>query len=160
MLTEQLQGHSSTLWLIDVEQRAAHLHSVYEMAAWCWLGMPHPNARQPRYWSSDDPEWLALQMNRPFLHHDPANDPQLNYTPAQQARFSASDIHALLLIPLAFGPQLVGVLSVRMAGHRELDQEDMEFAQSLAQQATLAIESHRHLHAAGRCKESNATRRR
>lgn len=141
VLTEQLQGHSSTLWLIDVEQRAAHLHSVYEDGRVVLArDADHPNAQQPRYWSSDDPEWVALQMNRPFLHHDPADDPELNYTLGQRARFSSSGIDALLLIPLVFGPQLVGVLSVRMTGHRELDQEDMEFAQSLAQQATLAIE--------------------
>jgi GAF domain-containing protein len=134
-------GHSSTLWLIDVEQRAAHLHSVYEDGRVVLArDADHPNARQPRYWSTDDPEWVALQLNRPFLHHDPADDPELNYTVAQRARFSAFGIHALLLIPLVFGPQLVGVLSVRITGNRELDREDMEFAQSLAQQATLAIE--------------------
>jgi PAS domain S-box-containing protein len=141
VLIEQLQGHSSTLWLIDVEQRAAHLHSVYEDGRVVLArDADHPNARQPRYWSTDDPEWVALQLNRPFLHHDPADDPELNYTVAQRARFSAFGIHALLLIPLVFGPQLVGVLSVRITGNRELDREDMEFAQSLAQQATLAIE--------------------
>jgi signal transduction histidine kinase len=141
VLTEELGGHSSTLWLIDVEQRAAHLHSV------CQDGRvvvaeeaDHPNSREPRYWSSDDPEWIALQMNRPFLHHDPINDPQLRYTPAQRALFSSLGIWALLLIPLVFGKQLVGALSVRMAGNRKIDQEDLDFAQSLAQQATLAIE--------------------
>jgi len=78
VLTEQLGGHSSTLWLIDVQQRAAHLHSV------CQDGRvvvaedsDHPNAHEPRYWSSDDPGWIALQMKRPFLHNDPVNDPQL-----------------------------------------------------------------------------------
>jgi GAF domain-containing protein len=74
------------------------------------------------------------------LHHDPINDPQLRYTPAQRALFSSLGIWALLLIPLVFGKQLVGALSVRMAGNRKIDQEDLDFAQSLAQQATLAIE--------------------
>jgi hypothetical protein len=49
-------GHSSTLWLIDVEQRAAHLHSVYEDGRVVLArDADHPNARQPRYWSTDDP---------------------------------------------------------------------------------------------------------
>jgi PAS domain S-box-containing protein len=141
VLTEQVGGHSSTLWLVDVQKRAAYLHSV------CQDGRvvvaedsDHPNAREPRYWSSDDPEWIALQMKHPFLHHDPVNDPQLRYTPAQQARFSAVGIRALLLIPLVFGEQLIGLFSVRMAGDREIDQRDLEFATSLAQQATLALE--------------------
>ena len=141
VLTEQVGGHSSTLWLIDVEQRAAHLHSV------CQDGRvvvaeksDHPNAREPRYWSSDDPEWIALQMKQPFLHNDPVHDPQLRYTPAQQARFAALGIRALLLIPLVFGDQLIGLLSLRMAGNRQIDKGDLEFAQSWAQQATLALE--------------------
>ncbi|MFY9985543.1 MAG: GAF domain-containing protein [Chthoniobacterales bacterium] len=141
VLTEQLGGHSSTLWLIDVERRAAHLHSVCEEGHVVVAEhADHPNAHEPRIWEKDDPEWIALQMNRPFLHHDPVHDPRLKYTPAQQARFSSSGIQALLLIPLVFGRQLVGALSVRIASHRELDQDDLEFAHSLAQQATLAIE--------------------
>jgi signal transduction histidine kinase len=141
VLTEQLGGHSSTLWLIDVKRRAAHLHSVCEEGRVVTAEhADHPNAREPRIWSSDDPEWIALQMNHPVLHPDPIHDPRLKYTPAQQARFSSSGIHSLLLIPLTFGKQLVGTLSVRMAANRELDQHDMDFAQSLAQQATLAIE--------------------
>jgi len=90
VLTEQLGGNSSTLWLIDVRQRAAHLHSV------CQDGQvvlakdsDHPNAHEPRYWASDDPGWIALQMKRPFLHNDPVHDPQLRYTPAHRARFWA-----------------------------------------------------------------------
>jgi signal transduction histidine kinase len=141
VLTEQLGGHSSTLWLIDVERRAAHLHSVCEEGRVVVAELAdHPNAREPRIWDRDDPEWITLQMNRPFLHPDPIHDPRLKYTPAQQARFSTSGIRALLVIPLVFGKQLVGALSVRMASDRELDQHDLEFAQSLAQQATLALE--------------------
>ena len=141
VLTEQLGGHSSTLWLIDAERRAAHLHSVCEEGRVVVAEhADHPNAREPRIWDSDDPEWITLQMNRPFLHPDPIHDARLKYTPTQQARFSSSGIRALLLIPLVFGQQLVGALSVRMVSDRELDQHDLEFTQSLAQQATLALE--------------------
>jgi len=141
VLTEQLGGHSSTLWLIDVERRAAHLHSVCEEGRVVVAEhADHPNAREPRIWDPNDPEWITLQMNRPFLHPDPIHDARLKYTPAQQARFSTSGIRALLLIPLIFGKQLMGALSVRIASDRELDQHDLEFTQSLAQQATLALE--------------------
>ena len=79
-------------------------------------------------------------MKRPFLLSDPVSDPQLRFTPAQRDRFAALGIRALLLIPLVFGEQLIGLLSVRIAGHRQVDGTDLEFAQSLAQQATLALE--------------------
>ena len=141
VLTEQLGGHSSTLWLVDVQKRKAHLHSV------CQDGRvvvaedsDHPNAREPRQWSSDDPSWITLKMKRPFLLNDPINNSQLRYTPAQRARFAALDIRALVLIPLVFGEQVIGLLSVRIAGRRQVDGADLEFAQSLAQQATLALE--------------------
>ena len=42
-----------------------------------------------------------------------------------------------MLIPLVFSEQLIGLLSVRIAGNRQVDGADLEFAQSLAQQATL-----------------------
>ena len=141
VLTEQLGGHSSTLWLVDVQKRKAHLHSVCQdgrvVAA---EDSDHPNAREPRQWSSDDPSWITLKMKRPFLLNDPINNPQLRYTPAQRARFAALDIRALVLIPLVFGEQVIGLLSVRIAGKRQVDGADLEFAQSLAQQATLALE--------------------
>jgi PAS domain S-box-containing protein len=141
VLTEQLGGHSSTLWLMDVQKRTAHLHSV------CQDGRvvvaeesDHPNAREPRCWSSEDPFWLALQLKRPFLQSDLVDDPRLGFTPNQRARFAALGIRALLLVPLVFGEELNGLLSVRMTEDRQLDEEDLEFARSLAQQATLAIE--------------------
>ncbi|HYY31440.1 MAG TPA: GAF domain-containing protein [Chthoniobacterales bacterium] len=141
VLTEQLDGHSSTLWLIDVQERKGYLHSVFEEGrVVSGEESDHPNARKPREWASDNPSWVALQMKCPFFLSDPIHDPELEYTPAQQARLAALDIRALLLIPLVFSDKLIGVLSVRIAGNRRIDTSDLEFAQSLAQQATLALE--------------------
>jgi len=141
VLTEQLGSHSSTLWLIDVEQRRAYLHSVCQdggvVAA---RNSDHPNASEPHEWSSDDPGWVALQMKRPFLHYDAVNDPQATHTPAQRAYFSALGVKSLLWIPLVFGEQLIGMLSVRITANRQIDDEDLDFAQALAQQVTLALE--------------------
>ena len=133
-------GHSSTLWLVDTQQRK-HLHSVFEDGRVITAEeSDHPNARKPREWASDDPSWVTLQRKRPFFLSDPVDDPKLGYTPAQRGRFAALDIRALLLIPLVLGEQVNGVLSVRISGHRQIDESDLEFAQSLAQQATLALE--------------------
>jgi signal transduction histidine kinase len=144
VLTEQLGCHSSTLWLIDVEERKGYLHSVFEDGRVITATeSDHPNAHEPRVWSSDDPSWVTLQMKRPFFLANPISDPELGYAPAQRARFAALDIRALLLIPLVFGDQLIGVLSVRITGNRHIDGPDLEFAQSLAQQATLALEMFR-----------------
>jgi len=49
-------------------------------------------------------------------------------------------VKSVVWIPLVFGEQLVGMLSVRLAVIRQLDDEELEFAQALAQQVTLALE--------------------
>ena len=64
-------------------------------------------------------------------------------TPVQRNHFSALGIQSLVGIPLVLGEQLIGMLSVRMASDRRVDNETLEFAQALAEQATLAIELER-----------------
>ena len=45
-----------------------------------------------------------------------------------------------MLLALVFGGKLIGLLSVRIGAKRQVDEQDLAFAQSLAQQATLALE--------------------
>jgi GAF domain-containing protein len=141
VLTEQLGSRSSTLWLINVEQRRGYLHLVCQdgrvVAA---QHSDHPNAREPRQWSSDDPAWIALQVKRPFVHYDAVNNPQATPTPAHRAYFSSLGVRSLVWLPLVFGEQLIGVLSVRITVNRQIDDEELAFAQALAQQVTLALE--------------------
>ncbi|HYY26440.1 MAG TPA: GAF domain-containing protein [Chthoniobacterales bacterium] len=141
VISEQLGGHSSSLWLIDVEQRKGYLRSI------CQNGRviageqsDHPNAREPHEWSSDDPSWLALQKRRPFLHYDLFNNSQDRHTTAQRAYLSNLGVKSVVWIPLVFGEQLVGMLSVRLTVVRQIDDEELDFAQALAQQVTLALE--------------------
>jgi GAF domain-containing protein len=144
VLTEQLGGHSSTLWRIDVEKRRGALQSVCrdgQVAA--AQDSDHPNAFEPQEWSSDDPVWIALQMKRPFLHNADTSSPQAWWTPSQKTYFSVLGIQSLVAIPLVFGEELIGMLSVRVAANRQFDEETLEFAQALAQQATLALELER-----------------
>jgi nitrate/nitrite-specific signal transduction histidine kinase len=79
-------------------------------------------------------------MKRPFLYVDAVNNPRARLTPAQRAYFSTHGIESLVWIPLVFGEQLIGMLSVRIAANRQIDEDDLEFAQALAQLVTLAFE--------------------
>jgi GAF domain-containing protein len=140
VLTEQLGAHSSALWLIDTEQRKAHLQLV------CQDGRvvagehsDHPKASEPHEWSIDDPGWIALQMKRPFYHHDAVKDPKHNRS-IHTAYLAAIGVKSLLWLPLVFAEQLIGTLTVRIAVDRQIDEEDVAFAQALAQQVTLALE--------------------
>lgn len=141
VLTEQLGSRSSTLWLIDVEQRRGYLHLVCQdgrvIAA---QDSDHPNAREPRQWFSDNPAWIALQTKRPFLYHDAVDSPDVAPTPAHRAYFSNLGVTSLFWVPLIFGEQLIGMLSVRITANRQIDDEELEFAQALAQLVTLALE--------------------
>jgi signal transduction histidine kinase len=138
VLTEQIGGYSSSLWLINVEERRGYLHLVCQDG--CVVAAKdsdHPNA--PYEWPAEDPGWLTLQMKRPFVYYDPAADSQTR-SPELRTPFAESGIQMLVLIPLVFAEQLIGVLSVRMATKRQVAEEELEFAQALAQQATLALE--------------------
>jgi signal transduction histidine kinase len=137
VLTDQIGGHSSTLWLINTEERRGYLHSVCQdgrvIAA---KDSDHPKTYE---WPDEDPGWQALQMKRPFVYNDPDADWQIR-SPALRALFSELETQTLVLIPLVFAEQLTGMLSVRMATKRQVAEEELEFAQALAQQATLALE--------------------
>jgi PAS domain S-box-containing protein len=139
VLTEQLGGHSSTLWLIDVEQRKGYLQLVYEdgrvVAA---EHSNHPDAGNTKEWSRDDPGWIALQTKRPFLDHDAIGNPQRR--PDQRKYLSSLGIKSIVWLPLVFGEQLIGMLTVRLGADRQIEDKDLEFAQALAQQVTLALE--------------------
>jgi PAS domain S-box-containing protein len=141
VLTKQLGGHSSTLWLIDAEHRRGHLHSVCQDGCVVRANASgHPNAGEPHEWSSDDPGWLMLQKKRPFVTDDPIGDVRIGYSPVHREYLAALGAQALVWIPLVFGEQLMGMLSVRMTAKCRVEDEALEFAQALAQQATLALE--------------------
>jgi PAS domain S-box-containing protein len=140
-LTEQLGAHSLTLWLIDIEQRRGYLQLVCQDGrAVAAEHSDHPNAREPHQWSSDDPGWIALQMKRAFYYYDATNSV---HTLAQRAHFLAIGVQSVFWIPLLFGEQLIGMLSVRFAVNHRMGDEGLEFAQALAQQVTLALELER-----------------
>jgi PAS domain S-box-containing protein len=140
VLTEQLGAHSSSLWLIEIEQRRAFLQLVCQDGEVTTAeNSDHPKAREVHEWSSEDPAWIALQMKRPFYHYDAVNDPKY-IEPIHTAYLSAIGVKSLLWIPLVFADQLIGTLTFRLAVNRQIAEEEIEFAQALAQQVTLALE--------------------
>ena len=118
VLTEQLGGHSSTLWRIDTELRKGYLQLVCQEGRVVTAQLSnHPNASQPQEWPPDDPGWMALQMKRPFLDYDAVNN--VRHTPIQKAYLIALGVEALVWIPLVFGEQLTGMLTVQMLVNRQ-----------------------------------------
>lgn len=140
VLTEQLGGLTSSLWLLDGDKRHFCLHSICEggrvVAA---EESGHPFAQKPYQISKAGPTWSAIQAKRPFVQYDPASDAGY-FPPVQRALFAKLGVRALVWLPLVFGDDLIGVLAVRMSEERPVDDEALELAHALAQQVTVALE--------------------
>ena len=140
VLTEQLGGLASSLWLLDGAKRQFFLHSICEggrvVAA---EESEHPFAKKPYRITKASPTWTAIQAKRPFVQYDPASDTSY-YPPVQRALFAKLGVRALVWLPLVFGDALIGVLAVRMSEERGVDDEKLGLAHALAQQVTVALE--------------------
>jgi signal transduction histidine kinase len=77
-----------------------------------------------------------LRERRPFASYDVANDPRLMYRDIIVGLGATSN----LVAPLLLGDEPIGFLSILNKHHRRYGPEEMELAQALAQQATLAVQ--------------------
>jgi hypothetical protein len=140
VLTEQLGGLASSLWLLDSAKRHFCLHSICEggrVVAAAESG--HPFAQRPYRITKASSTWSAIQAKRPFVQYNPASDASY-YPPVQRALFAKLGVRALVWLPLVFGDDLIGVLAVRMSEERGVGDERLELAYALAQQVSVAVE--------------------
>ena len=126
VLTEQLGGLASSLWLLDGAKRHFCLHSICEggrvVAA---EESGHPFAQRPYRIPKASPTWSAIQAKRPFVQYDPASDTSY-FPPVQRELFVKLGVRALVWLPLVFGDALIGVLAVRMSEERAVNDEELE----------------------------------
>jgi signal transduction histidine kinase len=140
VLTEQLGGLASSLWLLDGARRHFCLHSIREGGRVVPAEESgHPFAQKPYRITKASSTWIAIQAKRPFVQYNPASDTGY-YPPVQRALFAKLGVRALVWLPLVFGADLIGVLAVRMSEERVVDDEALELAHALAQQVTVALE--------------------
>ena len=57
-------------------------------------------------------------MKRPFLDYDAVNN--VRHTPDPEGLFVALGVESLVWIPLVFGEQLTGMLTVQMSVNRQI----------------------------------------
>ena len=140
-----LQAPEAALWLHDAEAGATRVQLVYRDGAILDAAASGlAEAGRAVAASAMDPGWTMLgqaaptQQARPQMVDDLATDPRL--TDAHRARLLAQGTRALVLLPLVLrGEQTVGTISLRLPAPRRFAPEDLELAQALAQQVTLAI---------------------
>jgi PAS domain S-box-containing protein len=138
-ITEQLSVTSSGLHLIDFDTDTPVLHMNYhdgqitrgaDIGNTSALHARHVAVITNRWQSQDGNGWEPVVLD--VATADELDDPG-------RKRMLAAKIYTLLLVPLMVHNKLVGTLSIRIRERRSLRSAEIELAQALAQQASLAV---------------------
>ena len=139
-ISDSLGDRSGAVYLFDDSNDTTTLHLNYENGH-LQQGeqIDHPAAtlrRPPQEW---DRLYLPLlHQNQVLIHHE-SEFASPAYAPYRQHN-AQRGIETLLFVPLLFGEQLLGSITLRSTQHRDYTLEELELARALAHQATLAIQ--------------------
>jgi signal transduction histidine kinase/PAS domain-containing protein len=139
-ISDSLGDRSGAVYLFDDSDNTTTLHLNYENGQ-MQQGeqIDHPAAtlrRPPKEW---DTQYLPLlRQNQVLIHHE-SEFASPAYNPYRQHN-AQRGIKTLLFVPLLFGEQLLGSITLRSTQHRNYTPEELELARALAHQATLAIQ--------------------
>ncbi len=138
-LTEQLGVKWASLFLRNPRTDKIYLHTAYgDHKIWSperlALNVPPPTP------AADLPIWHELvQTRKPILVDDVSNDPRLKH----RAQIIADGIQSIFYVPLGLGDEVLGFFSLNSAERRRYTPAEIELAQALAQQVTLAVQINR-----------------
>lgn len=138
-LTQILEGTTSTLWLKNEDEETATLHLVFQdghLVSGAESG--HRLAGQKLELSRGDLFAMAVfRLQRP-VWHEVERSAALDET--AKIYLSSRGARALLGIPMILGERPIGSIVVRFSQLRQFGSFELELAQGLAQQATLALQ--------------------
>jgi PAS domain S-box-containing protein len=139
VVTQVLEGTVSTLWLRDRDAETAKLHLVYrdgQLVSGPASG--HRLAGQTLDLSRQDLfAFTVFRRCRPVWHEITTSE-ALDETAKTYLRDQG--VKALLGIPLILADKAIGAIVVRFTELRQFGSVELEMAQGLAQQATLALQ--------------------
>jgi PAS domain S-box-containing protein len=139
VITQVLEGSVSTLWLRDRDTETAKLHLVYKDGRLVsGVESGHRLAGQSLNLSRQDLFALAVFRRGRPVWHEVETSKALDETARKYLR--EQGVKALLGIPLILGEKTIGSIVVRFAQPRQFGCVELEVAQGLAQQATLALQ--------------------
>ena len=138
-ISEQLSVTSSGLHLADLNPSDTLLHMNYDDGQITrGEDISDPSAVRPRHVALISERWKAQKEGFPKpVILDVATSSE--FDDQRRAHLLANKIHTLLLVPLLVHNRLVGTLSIRIKECRALRAAEIELAQALAQQASLAV---------------------
>jgi PAS domain S-box-containing protein len=142
ILVEQLAGSGGSFWFFDDDELDTEplLHLDYDRGQIKTTSQTqHPGARSRRPCNEQERQLRQkLRHSKQLLVHDDiANDPALEY---YRSHLLARGIESILVIPLVLCNRCIGAFSIRSTQKRQYQREELELAQALAQQVTLAIQ--------------------
>jgi signal transduction histidine kinase len=136
-MAEQLQAESATLVFYDSEADVAGLRLAYGKGA--ILSPEETQQLGPGPLALDTPVIQEMvEGGRPFVvddMNDIAHDPRLQY----RTLMLSQGIQTVLYVPLRQGERVLGHFTVNSLEKRRFRPEEIELAQALVQQATLAL---------------------
>jgi PAS domain S-box-containing protein len=131
-LAEQLHEPMAGLWLTEGDDIVRLYMDYQDGRAVLAEQTDHPGARRV----PPNAKYLRDLATRPQIF-DVANDPALaDYRQYLMDR----GVQGILVVPMFFGDQTIGAFSVRSTRRKNFAPEEVELAQTLAHQATLAIQ--------------------
>ena len=139
VVTQVLEGSVSTLWLRDRDTETAKLHLVFRdghLVSGAESG--HRLAGQTLELSRQDLFAFAVFRRGRPVWHEVATSEALDE--AAKTYLREQGVKALLGIPLILAEKAIGAIVVRFPELRQFGSVELELAQGLAQQATLALQ--------------------
>lgn len=125
-IADAMQAEAATIRLLDHEKKRLYLVASYGLSE-KYLNRGPVDAEKS----------VAEAMKGvPVSIYDVASDPRIVYR--EEAR--QEGIHSMLVIPMIFKREVIGVVRVLSKKHRNFNQEEIDFATALAEQAAITIE--------------------
>jgi PAS domain S-box-containing protein len=139
VITQILGGSASTVWLKNRDAETIFLHLFYrDGRLFPGSESGHRLAGESINLDRQDLFTLAVFRHRRPIWHEVESSPALDA--ASRAYLKEEGVKGLLGVPLVLGEKTIGSIVVRFPELRQFDFVELELAQGLAQQATLALQ--------------------
>jgi len=134
-IAEPLGARYASLFLYDPARDLIRQEAAFTGGE-TWLARTHADRLLPPTPAPESPLWQELKRERrPIIVDDVSNDPRLKY----RGRVLAAGIQTVLYVPLVLGEESPGFISLTSIERRRFSPDEIELAQALAQQVTLAM---------------------
>lgn len=153
VITEQIDAPSSALWMRLDDSEVFHVQLIYHHGEIMPAGA---SDLATRLWPTRrDLHWRDhIRLRRPVVYELE----RMTELPDDLREFFKSlDVKVLLGVPLVLGDEVIGCFTVRFPSRREFREDQLELVQTLAHQATLALQLERLSREAQRKSQHAAT---